>query len=58
VNAGRANSTVINVVGCDDRRGIPQAVRVAMNTKGPRLIEARLVQDLRPVIDAVHKARV
>jgi acetolactate synthase-1/2/3 large subunit len=26
----------------------------AMSTKGPRLIEAHIAQDLKPVIDAVH----
>jgi len=30
----------------------------AMSAKGPRLIEARIVQDLKPVINAVNKARV
>ena len=30
----------------------------AMSTKGPRLIEAQIVQNLQPAIDAVHKARV
>jgi acetolactate synthase I/II/III large subunit len=29
----------------------------AMSTKGPRLIEAQIVQNLKPVIDAVHNAR-
>jgi len=29
----------------------------AMRTKGPSLIEAQIVQDLKPVIDAVHNAR-
>jgi acetolactate synthase I/II/III large subunit len=29
----------------------------AMSTKGPRLIEAQIVQNLRPVIDAVHNSR-
>jgi acetolactate synthase-1/2/3 large subunit len=29
----------------------------AMNTKGPRLIEAQIVQDLKPAIDAVHNSR-
>jgi acetolactate synthase-1/2/3 large subunit len=31
---------------------------VAMQTKGPHLIEAQIVEDLRPMIDAVHKSRV
>jgi acetolactate synthase-1/2/3 large subunit len=30
----------------------------AMSTKGPRLIEAQIVQNLQPMIDAVHKSRV
>jgi acetolactate synthase I/II/III large subunit len=30
----------------------------AMSTKGPHLIEAQIVQNLQPMIDAVHKARV
>jgi len=30
----------------------------AMRTKGPRLIEAQIVQNLQPMIDAVHKTRV
>jgi acetolactate synthase I/II/III large subunit len=29
----------------------------AMSTKGPRLIEAQIVQNLKPVIDAVHNSR-
>jgi hypothetical protein len=29
-----------------------------MSSKGPRLIEAVIVQNLGPAIDAVHKARV
>jgi acetolactate synthase-1/2/3 large subunit len=29
----------------------------AMATKGPRLIEAQIVQDLQPIIDLVHKNR-
>jgi acetolactate synthase I/II/III large subunit len=29
----------------------------AMSTKCPRLIEAQIVQDLQPIIDAVHKSR-
>jgi acetolactate synthase-1/2/3 large subunit len=29
----------------------------AMNTKGPRLIEAQIVQNLKPAIDAVHSSR-
>ncbi|UFX44463.1 acetolactate synthase large subunit [Bradyrhizobium sp. 41S5] len=31
---------------------------VAMQTKGPHLIEAQIVENLKPMIDAVHKARV
>jgi acetolactate synthase-1/2/3 large subunit len=30
----------------------------AMSTTGPRLIEAQIVQNIQPMIDAVHKARV
>jgi len=29
----------------------------AMSTKGPRLIEAQIVQDIQPMIDAVHNSR-
>jgi hypothetical protein len=29
-----------------------------MQTKGPHLIEAQIVEDLKPMIDAVYKARV
>jgi len=29
----------------------------AMNTRGPRLIEAQIVQNLKPAIDAVHSSR-
>ena len=29
----------------------------AMSTVGPRLIEAQIVQDIQPVIDAVHGSR-
>ena len=28
----------------------------AMSTKGPRLIEAQIVQDLKPMADAIHEA--
>jgi acetolactate synthase-1/2/3 large subunit len=35
-----------------------QQFDAAMNTKGPRLIEARIVENLQPMIDAVHKTRV
>jgi thiamine pyrophosphate-dependent acetolactate synthase large subunit-like protein len=34
-----------------------QQFEAAMSTKGPRLIEAQIVQNLKPVIDAVHKSR-
>jgi acetolactate synthase-1/2/3 large subunit len=34
-----------------------QQLEAAMRTKGPRLIEAQIVQDLKPAIDAVHNAR-
>ena len=30
----------------------------AMRTQGPRLIEAQIVQNLQPMIDAAHKTRV
>jgi len=30
----------------------------AMRNKGPRLIEAQIVQDLKPAIDAIHQSRV
>jgi len=29
----------------------------AMSTKGPRPIETQVVQNLKPVIDAVHNSR-
>jgi len=35
-----------------------QQFAAAMNTKGPHLIEAQIVQNLQPAIDAVHKTRV
>ena len=35
-----------------------QQFQAAMSTKGPHLIEAQIVQNLQPAIDAVHKARV
>jgi acetolactate synthase I/II/III large subunit len=35
-----------------------QQFEAAMSSKGPRLIEAQIVQNLKPAIDAVHKARV
>jgi len=35
-----------------------QQFAAAMSTKGPHLIEAQIVQDLQPAIDAVHKTRV
>jgi acetolactate synthase-1/2/3 large subunit len=35
-----------------------QQFEAAMNAKGPRLIEAEIVQNLGPAIDAVHKSRV
>jgi len=34
-----------------------QQFKAAMNTKGPILIEAQIVQNLKPVIDAVHNSR-
>jgi acetolactate synthase I/II/III large subunit len=34
-----------------------QQFEAAMRTNGPRLIEAQIVQYLRPVIDAVHNSR-
>ncbi len=34
-----------------------QQFATAMSSKGPRLIEAQIVQNLKPVIDAVHNAR-
>jgi acetolactate synthase-1/2/3 large subunit len=34
-----------------------QQFEAAMSTKGPRLIEAQIVQDLKPAIDAVHNSR-
>ena len=41
----------------DDRGGVPSAVRSGDEHQGPRLIEAQIVQDLKPAIDAVHKSR-
>ena len=35
-----------------------QQFAAAMSTKGPHLIEAQIVQNLQPAIDAVHKTRV
>jgi len=35
-----------------------QQFEAAMRTKGPHLIEAQIVEDLKPMIDAVYKARV
>jgi thiamine pyrophosphate-dependent acetolactate synthase large subunit-like protein len=29
----------------------------AMSSKGPRLIEAQIVQNLKPAIDAIHNSR-
>jgi acetolactate synthase-1/2/3 large subunit len=34
-----------------------QQFDAAMNSKGPRLIEAQIVQNLKPAIDAVHNSR-
>jgi acetolactate synthase I/II/III large subunit len=34
-----------------------QQFETAMKTKGPRLIEARIVQNRKPAIDAVHNPR-
>jgi acetolactate synthase I/II/III large subunit len=34
-----------------------QQFEAAMRTNGPRLIEAQIVQNLKPAIDAVHKSR-
>jgi len=35
-----------------------QQLATAMNTPGPHLIEAQVVQNLQPMIDAVYKTRV
>jgi len=35
-----------------------QQLGAAMNSHGPHLIEAQIVQNLEPMIDAVHKSRV
>jgi len=37
---------------------VHQQFAAAMNTPGPHLIEAQIVQNLQPMIDAVHKTRV
>jgi len=34
-----------------------QQFEMAMRTKGPKLIEAQIVQDIKPMADAIHKAR-
>jgi acetolactate synthase-1/2/3 large subunit len=34
-----------------------QQFEAAMSTKDPRLIEAQIVQNLKPMIDAVHNSR-
>ncbi len=34
-----------------------QQFEAAMGAKGPHLIEANIVQDLRPITEAIHKAR-
>jgi acetolactate synthase-1/2/3 large subunit len=34
-----------------------QQFATAMSTKGPRLIEAQIVQNLQPAIEAVHNSR-
>jgi acetolactate synthase-1/2/3 large subunit len=34
-----------------------QQFEAAMITKGPRLIEAQIVQNLQPAIDAIHNSR-
>jgi acetolactate synthase-1/2/3 large subunit len=34
-----------------------QQFAAAMSTKGPKLIEANIVQDIKPMADAIHKAR-
>jgi len=34
-----------------------QQFKAPMSTKGPRLIEAQIVQNLQPAIDAVHNSR-
>jgi hypothetical protein len=32
-------------------------LKAAMSTKGPKLIEAQIVQDLQRMTDAIHKSR-
>jgi hypothetical protein len=34
-----------------------QQFEAAMSTKGARLIEAQIVQSLKPAIDAIHNSR-
>lgn len=34
-----------------------QQFKAAMDTKGPRLIEAQIIQDLQPITEAVHNSR-
>jgi len=49
-NAGRANTAIVN-------EEFHQQFEAAMRTNGPRLIEAQIVQNLEPVIHAVHNSR-
>lgn len=64
----RVDSPTLDWVKIAEGQGVPatrattaeefhQRFEAAMNTKGPRLIEAQIVQDLKPMIDAVHNSR-
>jgi acetolactate synthase-1/2/3 large subunit len=64
----RVDSPTLDWVKIAEGQGVPairattaeefhQQFEAAMNTKGPRLIEAQIVQDLKPMIDAVHNSR-
>ena len=65
----RLDNPSIDWVKISEAQGVPatrattaeefhQQFKAAMSTKGAKLIEAKIVQDLQPAIDAVHKARV
>ncbi len=64
----RVDSPTLDWVKIAEGQGVPatrattaeefhQQFEAAMNTKGPRLIEAQIVQDLKPMIDAFHNSR-
>lgn len=64
----RLDNPSIDWVKISEAQGVPASrattaeefhkqFEAAMGTKGPHLIEANIVQNLQPVIDAVHKNR-